>query len=165
MDMVMAMNRKLQKQKQTTSSMDFSQIFTCQISSVILRHYFNRFGNVSVFYPNLPNLYVYHIFWARVAGRLIWACFSSKIPNTAPYPREVKDNPNHRTVCVRSIQRWTSTRVKLLAMMPLVRRSPLIHEPCQLECPIVSPPREKSRAASSVTAWQTWQTVLPLNKS
>ena len=66
--------------------MDFSQVFACQISSVILRHYFNSFGHFSVVYPNLP----YHIFWARVAGCLIWACSSSKIPNAATYPREVK---------------------------------------------------------------------------
>ena len=45
-------------------------------------------------------LYAYHIFWARVAGRLIWARFSSKIPNAAPYPREVKlEGWNYGQIC------------------------------------------------------------------
>ena len=70
--------------------MDFSQVFACQISSVILRHYFNSFGNFRVFSIQIYQLYAYHISWARVAGSLIWARFSSKIQNAAPYPREVK---------------------------------------------------------------------------
>jgi hypothetical protein len=42
-----------------------------------------------VFSTQIYKLYAYHIFWARVEGSLIWACFSSKIPNAAPYPRSV----------------------------------------------------------------------------
>ena len=65
--------------------MDFSQVF----ASYTHRHYFNSFGNFRVFSIQIYQFYAYHIFWARVAGRLIWACFSSKIPNAAPNPREV----------------------------------------------------------------------------
>jgi hypothetical protein len=41
--------------------------------------------------------YAYLSIWAWVAGSLIWARFSSKIPNAAPYPREVKHPRTTRT--------------------------------------------------------------------
>jgi hypothetical protein len=80
----MALNRKLQNQKYFLNGFSSGFLLLNQFCYTH-RPYFNSFGK-SVFYPN-------HIFWARVAGRLIWACFSSKIPNAAPYPREV----NHET--------------------------------------------------------------------
>ena len=74
MDTVMALNRKKENKKKLLPEW------------ILL-----RFSPAKSFFSiQIYQLYAYHIFWAREAGRLIWACFSSKIPNAAPYPREVK---------------------------------------------------------------------------
>ena len=90
MDTVMVLNRKLQNPAKKRLPEWIFLRFSPAKSVLLYRHYFNSFGNFRVFSIQIYQLYAYHIFWARVAGRLIWACFSSKIPNAAPYPRDVK---------------------------------------------------------------------------
>jgi hypothetical protein len=90
MDTVMALNRTLQNQQKNYFLYGFFSGFRLLNQFCYThRHYFNSFGKFRVFSIHIYQLYAYHIFWARVAGSLIWACFSSKILNAAPYPREV----------------------------------------------------------------------------
>jgi hypothetical protein len=78
----MALNRKLQNK---TKNYFLNGFFS--ISSVILTDTILTVWNFRVFSIQIYLLYAYHIFWGREAGRLIWACFSSKILNAAPYSR------------------------------------------------------------------------------
>ena len=89
MDTVMALNRKLQKKRNYFLNGFFSGFRLLNQFCYTHSHYFNSFGNLRVCSIQIYQIYAHHILWARVAGRLIWACFSSKIPNAAPYPREV----------------------------------------------------------------------------
>ena len=88
MDTVMALNRKLQnQQKNDFLNGLFSGFCLPNQFGYTHRHYLETL----VFFIQIYQLYAYRIFWARVAGSLIWACFSSKIQNAALYPRKVKD--------------------------------------------------------------------------
>jgi hypothetical protein len=88
METVMPLNRKLQQQQNILLHVWIFLRFFPAMSVLLDSDTILTVLETLVFSIQLYQLYAYPIFWAWVAGSLIWARFSSKISNAAPYPRE-----------------------------------------------------------------------------